>query len=134
MVDKEYDGKVLTEKVELLVSLAKVYDKDLDKDVIQIMYDALSDMDLETMKSVVNWTVRHSRYMPTVADMYECADRLREERRMTAQYGYDVHKVVSWLEKNRNWKYSDGWCSQQMVDEALVSLGMEPGSVDSDDV
>lgn len=124
------------EKVKTLRRLARQFGKEdhFDEELIDIFLDALEDMSADTFKSVAKWLAKRNRFMPSVAEMYEAVKLMEEEWKDSREYKAMVNKVVQWLEDNREFDYATGLCLQEDVEEALVALGMEKGSVDARDI
>ena len=112
------------EKMEMIVELATLFNKELIKPVLKLWIKVLDDMRPEELDYAINESVRHSSYMPAIADLWTIVEDRREVKRRELE-----QVVISWLLKNNKWTYSQQM-QQHHADEALVALGMPAGSLD----
>ena len=112
------------EKMEKIVELALAFNKELSKPSIKIWLQALDAMQLEELDYAIKESIRHNSYMPAIADLWTIVENQREVKRRELE-----QRVIIWLLKNTSWSY-DQQMHQERADEALVALGLPPGSLD----
>ncbi|HEC66125.1 MAG TPA: hypothetical protein ENI23_12600 [bacterium] len=119
-------------KLEILTELAGSFDKEYSKGVFNRMLKVLKDMSVDELDFAITKAMRENLYKPSMGDLMGDLWKIINDKREEENHVL-VRKIESWLLKNTNWNYSQQ-IFQEEIDEALVGLGLPPGSIDADDI
>jgi hypothetical protein len=108
------------EKARLMKGLAGAYRQEYTADSLKMILDALEPFRLADIQMVIPELQRRCSFMPTVADIADAIQDLEDEGLSV------VSKVRS---KYLNTHDFNDTITQTRLDEVLVQMGMEPGSV-----
>ena len=115
-------------KLDLFVSTAKAFNQEYPELILRVMIKAIDDMTFDELESAIEKSLQTSIWMPTIASLWEIVNQKREEEKVKI-----VQKVTTWLIKHCDWDYSQQ-AMQKHVDKALISMGLEAGSIKTSDI
>jgi hypothetical protein len=108
------------EKLNVLEILIETFNKEFSKAAVNLMLDALEPIRIEDIKEVLPKLLRDRQFFPTVADIADAVSDLED------QGGGFMNKIRS---KYFNTFDFNETVTQARLDDMLVQMRMEPGSV-----
>lgn len=105
--------------VKALKFLGTAYNKEFDKDQVEVWYSFLMNYNYETLKDSIKEIIKTRKYIPTINEMIEICEKTKKEKRYDIlekmkSEGYfktieEYEKASMWMERNiiPNWFRED---------------------------
>ena len=111
-------------KLKTLAIMAECYNKEFSEEALFCMTRALKNVDGDELSNAIDSLLAKNKFMPSVVELLEEVENIKQAARVVLE-----QKVMNWLDKNTDWDYSKQ-LTQSYIDEALVELGLETGTLD----
>ncbi len=124
------------DKLLVLIGLAQVFDKVIEKETLEMMLNALEDIPVEDLKKAATKCIQISKWMPTVAHLREATGLFNWEGADLSDHPRKqeiIYEIWGWMENNGYNRFADV-LTQEETDKALVELGYEKGLIKSGEV